>query len=91
MNNSKQTTIYQINATIQKNTIINLKDNNNKNNDIMNEVSVIINKISEICKENKLPLVVASGFVAFIIIIIVLAKIHKKKVKENRQKIKNRF
>ena len=91
LKNSKKTTIYQINATIQKNTIINLKDNNNKNNDIMNEVSVIINKISEICKENKLPLVVASGFVAFIIIIIVLAKIHKKKVKENRQKIKNRF
>ena len=91
LKNSKQTTIYQINATIQKNTIINLNDNNNKSNDIMNNISVIINKISEVCKENKLSLVVASGIVAFIIIIIVLAKIHKKKVKENRQKIKNRF
>ena len=57
----------------------------------MNKVSVIINKISEVCKENKLSLVVASGIVAFIVIIIVLAQIHKKKVKENRQKIKNRF
>ena len=91
LKNSKQTTIYQINATIQKSTIINLNDNNNKSNDVMNKVSVIINKISEVCKENKLSLVVASGIVAFIVIIIVLAKIHKKKVKENRQKIKNRF
>lgn len=91
LKNSKKTTIYQINATIQKNTIINLNDSNNKNNDIMNEVSVIINKISEICQENKLPLIIASGVVAFIIIIIVLIKIHKKKVKENRQKIKDRF
>ena len=91
LKNSKKTTIYQINATIQKNTIINLNDSNNKNNDIMNEVSVIINKISEICQENKLPLIIASGVVAFIIIIIVLIKIHEKKVKENRQKIKDRF
>lgn len=91
LKNSKKTTIYQINATIQKNTIINLNDSNNKNNDIMNEISVIINKISEICQENKLPLIIASGVVAFIIIIIVLIKIHKKKVKENRQKIKDRF
>lgn len=91
LKNSKKTTIYQINATIQKNTIINLNDSNNKNNDIMNEVSVIINKISEICQENKLPLIIASGVVAFIIIIIVLIEIHKKKVKENRQKIKDRF
>ena len=81
LKNSKKTTIYQINATIQKNTIINLNDSNNKNNDIMNEVSVIINKISEICQENKLPLIIASGVVAFIIIIIVLIEIHKKKVK----------
>lgn len=91
LKNSKKTTIYQINATIQKNTIINLNDSNNKNNDIMNEISVIINKISEICQENKLPLIIASGVVAFIIIIIVLIEIHKKKVKENRQKIKDRF
>ena len=91
LKNSKKTTIYQINATIQKNTIINLNDSNNKNNDMMNEVSVIINKISEICQENKLPLIIASGVVAFIIIIIVLIEIHKKKVKENRQKIKDRF
>ena len=91
LKNSKKTTIYQINATIQKNTIINLNDSNNKNNDIMNEVSVIINKISEICQENKLPLIIASGVVAFIIIIIVLIKIHEKKVKEKRKKIKDRF
>ena len=89
LKNSKQTTIYQINATIQKNTIVEL--NNNNSTGMMNKISETWNKIVEMCKENELPLIVASGVVAFIILIFILVKIHKKKVKENRQKIKDRF
>lgn len=89
LKNSKQTTIYQINATIQKNTIVEL--NNNNSTGMMNKISETWNKIVEMCKENELPLIVTSGVVAFIILIFILVKIHKKKVKENRQKIKDRF
>lgn len=88
LKNSEGTTIYQINATIQKSTIIEI--NNNDNNGMMSKISETWNKVVEMCRENKLPLMVASVVVAFIILVIILTKIHNKRIKKNRQKIKER-
>lgn len=86
LKNSEGITVYQLNATIQKNTIMEI----NNNNSAMNNISEKLNQIGKICSENKLPLIIASTVVVFIILIKIIIKVHKNKVKRNRQKMKER-
>ena len=62
----------------------------NNNNSAMNNISEKLNQIGKICSENKLPLIIASTVVVFIILIKIIIKVHKNKVKRNRQKMKER-
>ena len=87
LKNSEGTTIYQIEAIIQKNNIIEV----NKSNNAINKISDTMDKAGELLKEDKISLIVASAIVIFIIIIMVSINIKKRKVKENRQKMKDRI
>lgn len=92
LNDSKNSTIYQINATFQKNSIIAVNNgNDNKIQiNIKDNTTKLLSKLKNFYNENKIPFIVACLVIIILLIIIIATNSHKKKIKENRKKMKNR-
>ena len=92
---TKNVTVYQINVTFQKSSMIVVTNSDSGNVskvsfDFKGKAKKLWGKIVDFYNENQIPVLAGIGVIIIVILLIIINKNHNNKVKQNRKKMKDR-
>ena len=92
---TKNVTVYQINVTFQKSSMIVVTNSDSGNVskvsfDFKGKAKELCGKIVGFYNENQIPILAGAGIIIIVILLIIINKNHNKKIKQNRKKMKDR-